>query len=155
MQPCLQPWSMSLQIFLPFLDHKYHLRFVLDPCGQPSRKSVLTTVQTHLGLNGFTFYKTWRPTMIPQHVVQKERFFLENQVFFNITVFLALSVSHLSFRMAAFASMGRTARALASEHMCTLSTQKPLPSARHLPAVRGLLFPAHLASRPSLPRGQA
>jgi len=65
-------------------------------------------------------WSLWRPTMIPQQVVQEERFFLENQVFFNISAFLALSVSHLSFRIAAFASMGRTARALASEHMYTI-----------------------------------
>lgn len=40
-------------------------------------------------------------------------------------------------------------------HVHYLSTEKLLPSSRHLPAVRGLLFPARLASRLSIPRGQA
>lgn len=69
---------MCLQIFLLFLDHKYDFTFVWDPCGQPSRKSVLTPVQTNLDLKGFTFYEIRRPTTIPQHVIQKEHFFLEN-----------------------------------------------------------------------------
>lgn len=116
MQPCLQPGSLSLQIFLPFLDHKYYLRFVLDPSGQPSRKSVLTAVQTHLGLKGFTFYERWRPTWF------FSMWYKKNASFWKVKFLSTYLLSGLfpcptsaNLQDTGFVSV-RTGRALVSEH---------------------------------------
>ena len=92
-----------------------------------------------------------KATMTPQHVVQKERFLLESQVFFNISAFLALSVSYLPFRMTA-THLWEERPSPASEHTSAI----PLPRSRFpVPGtflLRGasssrLIGPPHAASQ--------